>query len=67
VSYAAVGVTELGVQVWQIREVERVIGEAEEDEPSTLTLELRSHASPIGWENVLLDGRYELRREFVRI
>ena len=52
---------------WQIKEIERVIGEASEEELMPLRLELLSHVSPIGWENVMLYGQYVLRRELVSV
>ena len=32
---------------WQIKEIERIIGEATEEEAASLRLELLSHVSPI--------------------
>ena len=52
---------------WQIREIERVIGEADVREVEGLRLDLLSHVSPIGWENVTLYGQYVLRPGLVRV
>jgi TnpA family transposase len=52
---------------WQIREIERAIGGASENELSRLRLDLLSRVSPVGWENVQLYGQYELRPELVRV
>jgi hypothetical protein len=52
---------------WQIREIERAIGGASEDELDRLRLDLLSRVSPVGWENVQLYGQYELRPDLVRI
>lgn len=52
---------------WQIKEIERVIGEASEEDLALLRLDLLSHVSPIGWENVMLYGQYVLRRELVQV
>ena len=51
---------------WQTKEIERVIGDAGEEELALLRLDLLTHVSPIGWENVTLYGQYEFRRELVR-
>lgn len=51
---------------WQIREIERIIEEADEEELAGLHLDLLSHVSPIGWENVTLYGEYVLRPGLVR-
>lgn len=51
---------------WQIREIERAIEETDADELRGLRLDLLSHVSPIGWENVLLYGQYVLRPSLVR-
>lgn len=45
---------------WQIREIQRAIAEASEDELQGLRLDLLSRVSPIGWENVQLYGEYVL-------
>ena len=34
--------------------------------PDDLNFELLSHISPIGWDNVLLYGEYQLNRSLVR-
>jgi hypothetical protein len=52
---------------WQIKEIERVIGEANQEELEGVRLEMLSHVSPIRWENVLLYGQYVLRRELVKV
>lgn len=52
---------------WQIREIERVIEEADVLEVEGLRLDLLSHVSPIGWENVTLYGQYVLRPGLVRV
>ena len=46
---------------WQIREIDRVLSEAGSD-ADDLNFELLSHISPIGWDNVLLYGEYQLNR-----
>ncbi len=51
---------------WQTKEIERVIGDASEEELALLRLDLLSHVSPIGWENVTRYGQYVLRREMVK-
>lgn len=51
---------------WQIREIERVIEKADEEELDGLRLDLLSHVSPIGWDNVTLYGEYVLRPGLVR-
>ena len=50
---------------WQIREIDRVLSEAGSD-ADNLNFELLSHISPIGWDNVLLYGEYQLNRSLVR-
>ena len=50
---------------WQIREIDRVLSEAGSD-ADDLNFELLSHISPIGWNNVLLYGQYQLNRRLVR-
>ena len=50
---------------WQIREIDRVLSEAGSD-ADDLNFELLSHISPIGWDNVLLYGQYQLNRSLVR-
>ena len=50
---------------WQIREINRVLSEADSD-ADDLNFELLSHISPIGWDNVLLYGEYQLNRSLVR-
>ena len=50
---------------WQIREIDRVLSEADSD-ADDLNFELLSHISPIGWDNVLLYGEYQLNRSLVR-
>jgi transposase len=50
---------------WQIREIDRVLSEAGSD-ADDLNFELLSHISPIGWDNVLLYGEYQLNRSLVR-
>ena len=52
---------------WQIKEIERVISEASEEEVASLQLDLLSHVSPIGWENVMLYGQYVFKRELVKV
>ena len=52
---------------WQIKEIERVISEASEEEAASLQLDLLSHVSPIGWENVMLYGQYVFKRELVKV
>ena len=50
---------------WQIREIDRVLSEAGSD-ADDLNFELLSHISPIGWDNGLLYGEYQLNRSLVR-
>ena len=50
---------------WQIWEIDRVLSEAGSD-ADDLNFELLSHISPIGWDNVLLYGEYQLNRSLVR-
>ena len=50
---------------WQIREIDRVLSEAGSD-ADDLNFELLFHISPIGWDNVLLYGEYQLNRSLVR-
>ena len=50
---------------WQIREIDRVLSEAGSD-ADDLNFEVLSHISPIGWDNVLLYGEYQLNRSLVR-
>ena len=50
---------------WQIREIDRVLSKAGSD-ADDLNFELLSHISPIGWDNVLLYGEYQLNRSLVR-
>ena len=51
------------VVYWQIREIERVLGniDPEDDVP----VDLLAHISPISWDNVVLYGEYKLRPELV--
>lgn len=51
---------------WQTKEIERASGAASEEELAPLRLDLLSHVSPIGWENVILYGQYVLRGELVK-
>ena len=53
------------IYYWQIREIDRVLSEAGSD-ADDLNFELLSHISPIGWDNVLLYGEYQLNRSLVR-
>ena len=53
------------ITYWQIREVQRTIEEAGDAELSDLRLDLLTHVSPIGWENVVLYGQYVLRPQLV--
>ena len=50
---------------WQIREIDRVLSETGSD-ADDLNFELLFHISPIGWDNVLLYGEYQLNRSLVR-
>ncbi|MEM1044225.1 MAG: Tn3 family transposase [Bacteroidota bacterium] len=50
---------------WQIREIERVVGEAADD-PAAPDFGLLAHVSPVQWENVTLYGAYDVRPELVR-
>ena len=45
--------------------IDRVLSEAGSD-ADDLNFELLSHISPIGWDNVLLYGEYQLNRSLVR-
>lgn len=53
------------VVYWQIREIERVVAEADGD-PNAPDFGLLAHVSPIQWDNVTLYGAYDLRRDLVR-
>ena len=46
-------------------EIDRVLSEGGSD-ADDLNFELLSHISPIGWDNVLLYGEYQLNRSLVR-
>lgn len=46
---------------WQICEIQRATEETGEEEPGGLRLDLLSHVSPVGWENMILYGEYVLR------
>ena len=50
---------------WQIREIERVLGDSDPGED--VPVDLLDHISPISWENVVLYGEYKLRPELVAI
>ena len=50
---------------WQIREIERVLGDIDPGED--VPVDLLDHISPISWENVVLYGEYKLRPELVAI
>ena len=54
------------VVYWQIREIERVVAEADGD-PDAPDFRLLAHVSPVQWDNVTLYGAYDLRRDLVRI
>ncbi len=47
-------------------EIDRVLSESGLGWPDDLNFELLSHISPIGWDNVLLYGEYQLNRSLVR-
>ena len=49
---------------WQIREIERVVAEADGD-PDAPDFALLEHVSPIQWDNVTLYGAYDVRRDLV--
>ena len=51
------------VVYWQIREIERVLGDI--DPEDDVPVDLLSHISPISWDNVVLYGEYKLRPELV--
>ncbi|MEL6610505.1 MAG: Tn3 family transposase [Bacteroidota bacterium] len=53
------------VVYWQIREIERVVGEADGD-PDAPDFGLLRHVSPVQWENVTLYGAYDVRPDLVR-
>ena len=53
------------VVYWQIREIERVVAEADGD-PDAPDFDLLAHVSPIQWENVTLYGAYDVRRDLVQ-
>ncbi len=50
---------------WQIREIDRILGEGGA-EAEGIDLALLSHISPIAWDNIVLYGEYQLRRNLVR-
>jgi hypothetical protein len=50
---------------WQAKEINRVLLYSE-PEHDGIDLSLLEHISPIGWENVLLYGKYVLNRSLVR-
>ena len=52
------------VVYWQIREIERVVAEADGD-PDAPDFDLLAHVSPIQWDNVTLYGAYDVRRDLV--
>ena len=51
--------------VGRFGKIDRVLSEAGSD-ADDLNFELLSHISPIGWDNVLLYGEYQLNRSLVR-
>ena len=51
------------VVYWQIREIERVLGDI--DPEDDVPVDLLAHISPISWDNVVLYGEYKLRPELV--
>ena len=51
------------VVYWQIREIERVLGEI--DPEDDVSADLLTHISPISWDNVVLYGEYKLQPELV--
>ena len=51
---------------WQVREIERVVGEAADD-PDAPDFEMLRHVSPVQWENVTLYGAYDVRPDLVRV
>ena len=51
------------VVYWQIREIERVLGDI--DPEDGVPVDLLAHISPISWDNVVLYGEYKLRPELV--
>ena len=51
---------------WQIREDRSCFERGGLGWPDDLNFELLSHISPIGWDNVLLYGEYQLNRSLVR-
>ena len=50
---------------WQAEEINRVVLECE-PEAAGINLSLLEHISPIGWENVLLNGEYVLNQSLVK-
>ena len=51
------------VVYWQIREIERVLGDIDPEE--AVPVDLLAHINPISWDNVVLYGEYKLRPELV--
>jgi TnpA family transposase len=51
---------------WQAKEINRVIHECDPD-AAGVDLTLLEHISPVGWDNILLYGKYVLNRQLVRL
>ncbi len=51
---------------WQAKEIAHVIREGD-PQAEGINLNLLTHISPIGWENVILYGEYVLNRDLVRL
>jgi len=50
---------------WQAKEISRVITEYSPDEEG-IDLSLIKHVSPIGWNNIIIYGDYDLNRRLVK-
>jgi hypothetical protein len=50
---------------WQSKEINRVILECDPD-GAGVDLALLEHISPIGWENIILYGKYVLNRNLIQ-
>ncbi len=50
---------------WQIKEMERVLGEHDPG-GAGIDVSMLEHVSPIGWDNVILYGQYHLNQKLVR-
>jgi TnpA family transposase len=49
---------------WQAKEISRILEEFEI--PKEIDLSMLEHISPVGWENVILYGEYNINKELIR-